>query len=220
MSHIIDTQNRDLNDFRQQVFRTATQDGLIELVMGCAFVLAAIPVGLDLALDTPMFYLIGIPVIVFGFVLEALRQRYTHPRIGYVELFSAENHRLVQHILTGTTIMGLVVMLATLLALLLGQPVMPMILLFEGLALVLGVFFGVAWLYVAIRYGIVRFYALGILSIFLGGIAQVIDITSLSSENEPIARWLVYFVLMAVILIPVGMLMLIQFIRKNPVLDV
>lgn len=208
--------NLNLDSIRRRAYQSANQDGLLEVVMGAGFLLAALVTALDVFLDIPLFFLIGIPASLFPLMLTLLRQRYTHQRIGYVDLVSAEGKRLLNQILIGSTIFGVFVFALTLVALLADLDLIPVVILFEDLALVLGMSLGAILLVMAVRYGIRRFYGLGALSMVAGLLAQGISLES----ADPVARWLVYFALMAVILLPSGLLMFAYFLRQHPVIDI
>ena len=84
------TQNINWKELEQKTYRDAQQDGLGELLIGIGMVLVA---GIVL---TPTFLkaLFYIPILLFSRIGEAIRKRYTYPRIGYVK-FQPENAKKV-----------------------------------------------------------------------------------------------------------------------------
>lgn len=82
--------NTNWNEIERRVFRDAQQDGLGELLIGIGMILVA---GIVL---TPTFLkvLFYIPILLFSRIGEALRRRFTYPRIGYVK-FQPENSKKV-----------------------------------------------------------------------------------------------------------------------------
>ncbi len=165
----------DLGAIRRRAYRAVTQDGLLELLLGIGFATAAILVALDVFLDVTLFFLIGIPAVLLPLLLTPLRRRYTHPRIGYAELVSAENQRLIRGALVVSSLMGIGLLIVTLLALVFQQPFLPVVALFEQLALLLGLLFGAVFLYAAAYYGITRYYVFGLYSIAAAGVTLIAE---------------------------------------------
>lgn len=220
MSQHTTIKNLDLDDIRKRAYRAVTRDGLLELLMGIGFAAAVIFVALDLFLDVPLFFLIGVPAALLPALLAPLRTKYTHPRVGYVEVVSEEGRRLLNSLLVGSAVFGVIVLCATLASLVLQESMMPIVWLFEDLALVLGVLFGAALIYMALRYSITRFFVFGLVSVMGGLLAQIVDVSAFTSTDDPIARWMVYFAVMTVVLLPSGVMTFYRFLRENPVLDV
>lgn len=219
MSQKVGGYDLDLGEIRRRAYRAVTQDGLLELLLGIGFAAAAILVALDVYLNVTLFFLIGIPAVLLPLLLAPLRQRYTHTRIGYAELVSEENQRLIRGLLVVASLLGIGVLLVTVLALVFQQPYLPVVALFENLAVVLGLLFGAVFLYVAAYYGITRFYAFGLFSIAAAIATLIAERGILLLQDEPVARWLLYFALMAVILLPTGAVRFVRFLRDNPVID-
>lgn len=219
MSRNVNAQGLDLGEIRRRAYRAVTQDGLLELLAGVGFAAAAIFAALDVFLDVPLFFLLAVPATLVPLMLAPLRRRFTHPRIGYVELVSDEGKRLMRGISMASIGLGVLVLIITLLALALQQPFVPIVSIFENLAVILGLLLGAAFFYLAASYAITRFYTFGLLSIVGGFVAQAVDTDLLTPTDDPVAKWMLYFAAMAVVLLPSGAVMFVRFLRDNPILD-
>ncbi len=219
MSQNVNDYQINLREIRLRAYRAVTQDGLLELLTGIGFAAATIFVALDTFFDVPLFYLIGIPVVLLPMMLTPLRRRYTHARIGYVELVSEENKRLLWGILAAAAGLGVLMLVVVILSLVQQQAALPFVAMYENLAAILGLLFGAAFLYMAVSYAITRYYVFGLLSIAGGFVAQIVNTESLTPTADPVAKWMIYFALMTVILLPSGALRFASFLRNNPVLE-
>ncbi|MBZ0292629.1 MAG: hypothetical protein K8L99_08730 [Anaerolineae bacterium] len=219
MSQNVNTRDLDLGEIRRRAYRAVTQDGLLELLMGIGFAAAATFVALDVFLDVPLFFLIGVPASLLPLMIAPLRRRFTHPRIGYVEMVSEENKRLMRGMAAAVFLLGVLVLIIILLALALQEPFLPVVAIYENFAAVLGLLLGIAFLYMAVSYAIIRFYAFGLLSIVGGLVAQTMDMNLLTPTDDPVAKWMLYFAVMAVVLLPSGAMIFERFLRNNPILE-
>jgi len=75
------TNDNDLKDIEQDVFRDTMRDGLIEILAG--FLLILLPA----IIYQPSFiaFFVAFYIILLPQMIEPIRQKYTYPRIGYVK---------------------------------------------------------------------------------------------------------------------------------------
>jgi hypothetical protein len=95
------TKQMDVEGIERKTFRNSQQDGLLELVVGVCMV----------AISTRLFSrvlvaMLVLPVILFHPFLEAMRKRFTYPRIGYVKLIPDKP----RDVLTGIFLVTVVVL--------------------------------------------------------------------------------------------------------------
>ena len=74
-------QEVDLKEIEQKAFMDSQQDGLMELVMGICLLLMSTRL-----FSRVLIAMFPLAMILFAPVLNALRKRFTYPRIGYVKL--------------------------------------------------------------------------------------------------------------------------------------
>ena len=84
----------DESDIERRLFRDSTQDGLMEILLGISMV------GIAAASASLLFTPLYIAPLAFGRqISEAVRNRYTYPRIGYVKLREEPTRRSVMGVL-------------------------------------------------------------------------------------------------------------------------
>ena len=84
------TTNINWKEIERKAYRDAQQDGLMEILSGLGMIFIAGMV--SGTLSTAFAPLI---VLFFKPALEALRRRFTYPRIGYVKLPEGEQDRII-----------------------------------------------------------------------------------------------------------------------------
>lgn len=158
--------SRNIDDAAQRTRRYWYEDGLWEIASGLIIlVLGASFFVKQLLPPGPMsrnFAALAMPVIVIGGLLLArrlvsmVRSRITYPRTGYVAYRPPSTVRSMASASIGAAVAAIIAALA----------VIPAARAWT--ALVDGIVFAIAFLYIARYVGLVRFYALGVVSILAG----------------------------------------------------
>ena len=223
------SQGIDFKEVRRRAGRSFFQDGLAELTVGIILASWAGIVFVDAILDdviadaflddavSSLCWFIPIWIVWIGLV--GARRKYIVPRIGHVQIVP---HELVMGVvaivvvgLAVTALLGVVVFLAPQDVV---RPILRPILgaLFSNLPIIVGTFLAGSFAIMAFRYGIRRFYWFGLLSLASGIVFSIIDFGPWASVA---AKWASYLATMAVVLLPWGLVLLIRFLRDNPVLE-
>jgi hypothetical protein len=198
----------DLKEIERRANQAAYQDGLTEIFMG----LFLFFYGGSLATDTLP---VGIIFIVFAVffakpAIERIKRRYIYPRTGYVKVHEDPN----------TTAKGIGISAIIMVVVLLSAMAISMAILGQnqGMHFFLtyivppasGFMLAIGPYWLAQTYGLIRGYVWAVLFIF-GGIAM--PIFQIATGYEAVG--LLCTVIGLIILI-VGVLMFVQFIRQNP----
>ncbi len=207
------TQGIDLKEVRQRAFRSYVQDGLLEIWIGIWFALFLGGIVAGIFFDSSAVWIVLIVIWLISF--QQAKKRLTHPRIGQVSV----------QILSQGVRAGLVVILALIILALVGvlalgfadQARSPIRAMGENLSAVMGLFLAGLFGYMAFRFGITRYYAFAILSLIAGFLVLGINFDPWMAETE--IRWAMYAAVMAVVLVPSGLVLLMRFLRENPVLE-
>lgn len=72
----------DIKEIEQKAYSGSTQDGLMEIMMGILLIVFGATYG------SVLYFIFAflIPIFLFPRLMEAIRKRYTYPRIGYAKL--------------------------------------------------------------------------------------------------------------------------------------
>ncbi len=198
----------DLKEIERRANHAAFQDGLTEIFMG----LFLFFYGGSLASDTLPAGVIFIIFAVFFAkpTIERIKQRYIYPRAGYVKLPENPN----------TTGKGIGISAIIMVVVLLGAMAISMAVLGQKLGLnffltyivppASGFMLAIGPYWLAQTYGIARGYIWSVLFI-LGGIAM--PVFQIASGYEAVG---LVCTIMGLIILVVGVVMFVQFIRQNP----
>jgi hypothetical protein len=86
----------------------------------------------------------------------------------------------------------------------------------SNLPIIVGTFLAGCFAITAFRYGVLRFYWFGLLSIVSGLVFSILDFGPWA--NVP-TKWISYLSVIAIVFLPWGLIMFIRFLHSNPVLD-
>ncbi|MCK4583128.1 hypothetical protein KAU18_07415 [Candidatus Bathyarchaeota archaeon] len=201
----------DESDIERRLFRDSTQDGLMELLLGVSMV------GLAAASASLLFTPLYIAPLAFGrHISEAVRRRYTYPRIGYVRLREEPTGRSVAGVLlyeflvlTGTAA-AFLLLFGDVANFSLWARWSPLII----SALLLGLF-----LHLRGRSGSLRYLALASISVAAGFVLSVVSIDftfpHLFGELGPGA--VLYFLFVGAVMIVSGVARFAYFVSRSPV---
>lgn len=191
----------DLGSIERKTFRESQQDGLLELVMGVCMI----------AISTRLFsrvlvVMLVLPVILFHPFLEAMRKRFTYPRIGYVKLIPDKPKEVV----TGIFLVSVVVVCILAVAFLIfgGIRNFEMWLRwcpFWGGTVLAGMFSSFAS-----KSGAVRHYVFAAWSLLAGIVLSLIRFDATETGT------LLYFAVMGALLVPFGLMRFAAFLRAHP----
>jgi hypothetical protein len=71
----------NLKQIEQKAYRGSFQDGLVEIMLGIVLI------GLGATFGSVLYvFAVLVPIFIFPRFIEAIRKRYTYPRIGYAKL--------------------------------------------------------------------------------------------------------------------------------------
>ena len=203
-------QGIDFKEVRQRAFRSYVQDGLLEIWIGVWFALFLGWVLASVLSDSGAVCIVFIVLWVSSF--QQAKKRLTYPRIGQVsiEVISKEVGMGLAFVL-----MLMVFSLVGFLLLGFAEPSVKAIA--ENISALMGLFLAGLFGYMAFRFGITRYYAFALLSLIAGFLVLWINFDPWTAETE--IRWGMYAAVMAVVLVPSGLVLLIRFLRDNPVLE-
>ena len=192
----------DLKRIERNVWRDYCQDGLADILLGAYLLM----VGLFLVGDNAAF--VVFPIIFYLPLLQALKKRFTYPRIGYVELRQGDPRPLPAVIL-GSAVLGLVALVAVLIAAgVLTQPASW----YRWMPIPFGIWLAGVFLGLGLRVGLLRYYVVAVVALASGPIFALLPLTG-KLENLGLFLAAVGFVPLAW-----GALAFVRFLRQNPVM--
>lgn len=83
----------DVKKIEQKTYREAYQDGLTEIFMGICMIALV-----GRVYSTVFTFVLILPILLLGPVLQMIRKRLTYPRIGYVKLVDEKSRALLSGI--------------------------------------------------------------------------------------------------------------------------
>ena len=196
------TKDIDWKEIERRAYRDAQKDGLADFLIGCGMLCVA---GLVL---TPTFLkvLFYIPILLFSRIGEALRRRFTYPRIGYVK-FKPEKPKKV----VGGIFLIIFVLLAimALVFTLIGD-VRDFDLWLQWFPAFCGTVLVGLFLDLAGKSGSRRYYVFALLSVISGFSFSLIHFETATTGMAT------YFLSMGAVLIMTGGIFFLWFLRKYP----
>ena len=191
----------DVKSIERKTFADSQQDGLLELVMGICMI----------AISTRMFsrvlvVMLVLPVILFHPLLEAMRKRFTYPRIGYVKLIPDKPKEVISGIFLVSVAVAVIMVIVFLIFGDIGNFELwlrwcP----FWGGAVLAGMFSSFAS-----KSGAVRHHIFAVWSLLAGISLSLINFDAVETGT------LLYFAVMGAILIPFGLARFVTFLRTHP----
>jgi hypothetical protein len=195
------TKEINLKNVEQKTFRQSQQDGLMELIMGFCM----------LAISTRLFsrlfiFMMVLGVFLFGPLLALMRRRFAYPRIGYVKLIPDKPKSVV----AGIALISLVVIALMAVAFFFFGDIRDFNLWmrwcpFWGGTVLAGMFGSLAS-----KSGAIRYYIFAGWSLLSGIVLSVIKFDAVETGV------LLYFAIMAGLLIPFGLVQFAVFLHKYP----
>ena len=191
----------DVKSIERKTFADSQQDGLLELVMGICMI----------AISTRLFsrvlvVMLVLPVILFHPLLEAMRKRFTYPRIGYVKLIPDKPRDVITGILLVSIAVAVILVIVFLIFGDIGNFELwlrwcP----FWGGTVLAGMFSSFASKSRAFRHHILAAW-----SLIAGIVLSLINFDAVETGT------LLYFAAMGAILVPFGLTQFAVFLRTHP----
>lgn len=194
-------ENVDLKEIEQKTHRESQQDGLMEFVMGLCLLATSTRL-----ISRTLIFMFPISMLAFRPALEALRSRFTYPRIGYVKLIPDKPKDVIAAIAIVTLI---VVVAMTVTFTLLGK-VRDFDLWLKWVPLWGGTVLAGMFSSFGSKSGSPRYYVFAVWSVMSGLVLSILNFQPVETGT------LLYFLVMGLVLVPWGLLMFIRFLRKYP----
>jgi hypothetical protein len=190
----------DLLEIEKKAYRDSQQDGLMEVMMGL------ILMTFGGFFYSPIFAFYILLIVFSGKIVESIRRRYTHPRIGFVK-FHEEN---LKDALTGVFLFefAVIVIIFTLISIF--GDVKDYSQWVKWSPLFFGMILVGPFAHAASRSGSIRYAGYAILSVVLGVFFSLIEFGS------GCAGLILYLVLIGAFLFLSGLVIFSQFLRKYP----
>jgi len=191
----------DVRRIERKTFRESQQDGLLELVMGVCMI----------AISTRLFsrvlvVMLVLPVILFHPFLEAMRRRFTYPRIGYVKLIPDKPKEVISGIfLVSVVVVGILAFAFLIYGGIRNFELWLRWCPFWGGTVLAGMFSSFAS-----KSGAVRHHVFAAWSLLAGIVLSLIKFDAVETGT------LLYFAVMGALLIPFGLVQFVAFLREHP----
>ena len=194
-------QQVNLKEIEQKTFRDSQQDGLLELVIGICMVAIS-----SRLFSRMLVFMMILPVLLFHPFLEAMRRRFTYPRIGYVKLIPDKPKEVIGAIFLVT----LIVLAIMAVAFILFGNVRDFNLWMKWLPVWGGTVLAGMFSSFASKSGSPRYYVFAVWSVLSGFALSLLKFEALETGV------LLYFLVMGGLLTPCGLVLFIRFLRKYP----
>jgi hypothetical protein len=196
-------QNVDIKEIEQKTHRQSQQDGLMEFVMGLCLL------GMSTRLISPiLIVMFPISMLAFRPTLQALRRRFTYPRIGYVKLIPDKP----KDVIAAIAIVTLIVVVAMAVAFALLADVRDFGLWMKWVPLWGGTVLAGMFSSFGSKSGCPRYYVFAVWSLMSGLGLSILNFEPVETGT------LLYLLVMGLVLVPWGLLVFIRFLRKYPAL--
>ena len=194
-------QEINVKEIEQKTFSQSQQDGLMEFVMGICL----------LAMSTRLFsrVLIGmfpLAMILFRPALNAMKKRFTYPRIGFVKLIPDKPKDAI----SGIALITLIVIAVLAVAFILFADVGDFGLWLKWVPVWAGVVLAIMFISLAAKSGTIRYYIFALWSVLYGLVLSILNFEPVETGT------LLYFLAMGALLTPSGLVIFIRFLRKFP----
>ncbi|MFX1252623.1 MAG: hypothetical protein ACFFCZ_13540 [Promethearchaeota archaeon] len=201
--------NVDLEKIEQQTFGESMIDGIAEILMG--IILLSVPI----IILHPYFVVFLVLFILFGMpVIDAIRERVTYPRIGRVELRTEEEpYDVKRAILTFLLfLVGIILVTGTAMFIIDGEILNPY-LWYKWSPFLFGLLMFAPSLFLVEKTGKWYYYLFGLFSTVLGFLFSIVDFP------DNFLGIFLFFLVLGVIALLIGIVKYIRFIRKYPVIE-
>lgn len=194
-------QQLNLKKIEQKTFSQSQQDGLMEFVMGICL----------LAMSTRLLsrVLVGmfpIAIILFAPILNALRNRFTYPRIGFVKIPDDKP----KDVIAGIVLVTLIIIAVLAVAFILFADVRDFGLWMKWVPLWAGIMLAGMFTSLAAKSPSKRYYIFALYSFIVGLLLSILRF------NEVETGTLLYFLAMGAFLTPFGIVLFLSFLHKYP----
>jgi len=203
---------KDFIDIEHRTFRESLQDGLMEIMIGIILMGMA---GASLYLPLVALYLV--PLLFWMPISEAIRKRYTYPRIGYFKLKKDPARRVLPGVFLYQALVFASVGLS--LFILFGNSTDPK-LWFRAMPLIFGMMLVGAFLHTAGKTGSRRPYIYASFSMIVASIFSIIEFEGLEFPylfGEFGAGLVLYLSIMGSLLTIIGIYQFFSFVLRHPV---
>ncbi len=192
-------ENLDLKEIEQKTHRQSQQDGLMELVTGMCLL------AMSTRLISPiLIVMFPISMLAFRPALEALRRRFTYPRIGYVKLIPDKP----KDVIAAIAIVTLTVVVAMAVAFALLADVRDFDLWLKWVPLWGGTVLAGMFSSFGSKSRCPRYYVFAVWSLMSGLLLSIQNFEAVETGT------LLYFLVMGLLLVPWGLVVFIRFLRK------
>ena len=193
------SQNLDVKKVEQRVWRASQQDGLMEVAIGILLVATALQIR-----EKGLIALWILVVVSLAPGLEAIRKRFTYPRIGYVELVQEEPKTV-----RGIGVYTIIVFVAMALAFAIFGDIGDWRLWSRWSPTLVGVLLSGGMIYAASKSGAARYYVFLVLAVGLGVAFSILF-------PEGYTGLTLYLLTLGGVFILCGAIIFLCFLHKNP----
>jgi hypothetical protein len=194
------SQNLDVKQVEQRMWRASQQDGLMEVAIGILLAATALEIRV-----TGLTALWIVVLVSLAPGLEAIRRRVTYPRIGYVELVQEEPKKTLR----GIGVYTIVVFVAMALVFAIFGDIGDWRLWSRWSPTLLGVLLSGGMIYAAGKSGAARYYVFMVLAVGLGIAFSILF-------PEPYTNLTLYLLTLGGVFILCGGVTFIRFLHRNP----
>lgn len=208
---VIMNEKIDLKQIEKQTYQEFMIDGITEILSG--IVLIFLPVFICIPIFVvfiPFFLLFGAEPL-----FESIRERTTYPRLGRVEFkpdTEKEDYSIKKSLLEFLFLI-LGAFIITLLMMIMVERDFDLSLIYKWIPFLFGLIMFGPSLFLVDKTGQQRYYFLGVLSTILGFSFSLLDFP------DNIIRLFLYFFILGVLMIILGIIRYIRFIQKYPVIQ-
>lgn len=196
----------DVKEIEQKVYRTDYIDGLAFIFLGIVLFITAGIIKVNLA----FMGLLTFSFFICFLISEALRKRYTYPRLGYFKIKTDNPSQVVGVILF---ISGLIVISLVIILILEGGKIDDISEIFwKYLPMIFGLILSGPSLDIADKTGQTRYYGIGIFSTLFGLLIVLFDFPNLEDGIT------LYLLILGTISIIIGIITFIRFVKKYPII--
>jgi hypothetical protein len=198
-------EDSDLRELEQRTFRAANQDGLTEMMMG----LMVIVIG-GIMINSFFVAFVALIIIFQAVAIEQFREKYTYPRIGRVK-FTEEQMTDYGPYWGVFAFMMIIALASVIVSVFIQNEIIEIVARWAPLIMSIGLLHQFTLL--GQKSGLKGYYGVGVFITILGAILVLLEFPA------ALARMEVYLLVVGGVLFLTGLVILMRFIRKYPVLD-
>ena len=198
-------EDSDLRELKQRTFRAANQDGLTEMMMG----LMIIVIG-GIMINSIFVAFVALIIIFQAVAVEQFREKYTYPRIGRVR-FTEEQLTDYGPYWGVFALLMFIALAAVIASVFIQNEIIEIVARWAPLIMSIGLLHQFALL--GQKSGLGGYYGVGTLITVIGAVLVSLEFSS------ALDRMVLYLLVVGGIVFLSGLVILLRFIRKYPVLD-